>query len=142
MTMLGDPTILSRRDVARRFFAAAYLSAALGPDAARKSLLDREATRIAEGGFSLALVAADRAGIRWGADVSRGRLSIRMLASGFNPAMLMPSIDDLSSELPVAEFIERFGSINDDRFKLQLFVIDQRIGQLPLYRTPNAPANR
>jgi hypothetical protein len=141
LAMLGEPTLLGRRELARRFFAAAFLAGALGPEAAKQAMLDRELAKVESGRFSFALVAADRAGIRWGNDVSRGRFSMKLLTSGFNAATVMPNVDGLSAELPATEFVAKYGSKEDQRLKRQLFNIDFQIAQLPLYRTPStAPA--
>jgi hypothetical protein len=130
---LGDPTLLGRRDLARRFFAAAYLSSALGADAANEACLAREAQLARQGSFSFALVAADRAGIRWGNDVNRGRFKLRAISSNFSGAILMPSVEGLPAELLPAQLSEQFGSTNDNRFRQQLTIIDQQIKSLLPY---------
>jgi hypothetical protein len=142
LAMLGEPTLLGNREWARRFFAAAFLAAALGPNAAQDATLDRELTKVESGRFNPALVAADRAGIRWGGDVHRGRFSTRLVAAGFNAPVVMPNVDDLAAEVSASEFAAKFGSKQDQRFKRQLFVIDFRIGELPLYRPPDATPAR
>jgi hypothetical protein len=141
LRMLGKPTMAGRRELARRFFAAAYLAAAIGPEAAHEAAMARELGNSA-GGIDFALVAADRAGIRWGADVNKGRYSMALLSDGFTPALFMPSVDDLPVQLSAAEYAAQFGSKDDQRFRRQLLLIDQRIGDLPPYRRPGAAAGR
>jgi hypothetical protein len=132
--MLGEPTLRGRRDLATRFFTAACLTSFLGAERAKELLLAGELDRVPAGRFSFALVAADRAGIRWGADVAKGRFKPEMVATGFEPAMFMPAVDDLPEEPSASEFAARFGSQRDPRFLQQLMAIEHRIGELPLYR--------
>jgi hypothetical protein len=134
LAMLGEPTLLGRRDLARRFFAAAYLASALGPDAATANCLSRELVGAKQGSFNFALVAADRAGIRWGADVNKGRFSLATIASSFSGPMLMPSVDGLPAALLPQQFAVQFGAADDNRFRQQLSIIEQRVTDLPYYR--------
>jgi hypothetical protein len=133
-TMLGEPTLRGRRDLAARFFTAACLTSFLGAERAKELLLADELDRVPAGRFSFALVAADRAGIRWGADVAKGRFKPQMVATGFAPATFMPAVDDLPEGLSASQFAARFGSQRDPRFLQQLAAIEHGISELPLYR--------
>ena len=139
--MLGEPTLGGRRDIARRFFAAAYLASALGADAAKELMLAFELGR-SGGGCDFVLVAADRAGIAWGADVSRGRFSLELLTTAFSPRLVMPAIDGLPSVASAVEFTQQYRDRQDPRFRRQLFVIDERISNLPAYRRLSGAAVR
>jgi len=141
LRMLGDPMIVGRRDVARRFFAAAYLSALIGPENAKQTTLARELQRPG-GGADFALVAADRAGILWGAEVSRGRFSMELLAAAYSPALLMPAVDKLPNVATTDELAAQFGGPDDPRFRKQLFMVDELINNLPAYRNAGAAAGR
>ncbi|MEX2316431.1 MAG: hypothetical protein WD669_04715 [Pirellulales bacterium] len=142
LAMLGEPTLRGRRDLARRFFAAAYLAAAIGPDAAKEVCLSQELLNAKRGSFDFALVAADRAGIRWGNEVNRGRFSLPMIAAGFSGSILMPSVDGLPAGLLPAQLTKQFGAADDNRFRQQLSIIEQRVTDLPYYRPSRASFDR
>jgi hypothetical protein len=137
LRMLNSPTIRDRRDIARRFFAAAYLSARVGFEPAKEVLLAHEMAR-SGGACDFALIAADWAGATFAREVIRGRLPLKTLADGYSPALLMPSVYELPAMKNGAEFSERFGSSRDARFLRQLQIIDERISELPAYRRPGA----
>jgi hypothetical protein len=90
------------------------------------------------GACDFAMIAADRAGAAFGREVVRGRLSLKLLAEAYSPALLMPVIDELPAMSSAAELSERFGKSNDPRFLRQLQIIDERISSLPAYRRPSA----
>jgi hypothetical protein len=137
LRMLDSPTIRERRDIARRFFAAAFLASVMGLEPAKEALVAHE-LRSSGGGCDLALVAADRAGAMFGLEVMRGRLSLDLLAAAYSPALLMPKIDDLQAISSAADFSAQFGSASDPRFLRQLLAIDERIANIPAYGRPGA----
>jgi hypothetical protein len=132
-TVLGEPTLLGRRDLVGRFFVAAYLSSTIGSDAANEACLAQEMRNLRVGSFSFAQVAADRAGIRWGDGIRSGRFTPPNIATGFNGSVLMPSVEKLPDALLPAQFAARFGGPEDSRFRDQLHLIDLRINHLPVY---------
>jgi uncharacterized protein YfiM (DUF2279 family) len=136
LAMLGEPTILGRRDLAQHFFVSALLSASAGAAAAQaagisKEMLDAQG----ESGFSFADLAADRAGIEFARRVADRRLTLPMLAQAFSVAGFVPSIEGLPEKLSAQEFTAQFSGPGDGRFLQQLQEIDRRILQLPAYRT-------
>ena len=72
LTVLGQPTMLGRRDLAQHFVLSAFLAANSGTQAAEAAGLAKEVVD-AQGpsGFSFTDIAADRAGIRFAGSVSR-----------------------------------------------------------------------
>jgi hypothetical protein len=135
LTMLGDPTMRERGDLAEHFFVSAYLTATAGGEAARaagvtKELLDSHGSS----GFSFADLAADRAGVRFAEAVLSNQLRLSAIAQGFSVSAFMPAIDNLPEGLTAVEVASQFGAKNDARFLKQLRTIDQRIGLLPAYR--------
>jgi hypothetical protein len=135
LTLLGEPTIAGRRDLAERFFASAYLTAALGADAARAAGLSREQVD-AQGpsGFSFAKIAADRAGARFAANIVNNHFPLAVVGKSFDVKAFMPSVDGLSEGLSSAQIKSQFGSASDPRFRAVLDEIDKRITALPPYR--------
>jgi hypothetical protein len=135
LTMLGEPAMRGRRDLAEHFFLSGYLAATTGSDAARaagltKELLDAHGAS----GFSFADLAADRAGVRFAEAVLSNQLRLGTIAQGFSVSAFMPSVDDLPEGLTAVEVASQFGTKNDARFLKQLGAIDQRIQLLPAYR--------
>lgn len=136
LSMMGEPTVHRRRDLAQHFFVSTYLAATMGDTAAQvagmsKELLDAQG----ESGFSFADLAADRAGVEFARRVMDRRLSLPMLAQTFSVPAFVPSIKDLPEKLNAVQFAEQYSGPDDARFKAQLREIDRRILQLPPYRT-------
>ena len=78
--MIGEPTLLGRRDLAQHFFVSGYLTATMGAEAANaagvaKELVDANTTS----GFSFADLAADRAGVRFADGVMSRRFPLRLV---------------------------------------------------------------
>jgi hypothetical protein len=135
LTMLGEPTMRGRRDLAEHFFVSAHLTATMGGDAARAAGLTKELFDAhAASGFSFADIAADRAGAHFAEGVLGNKLKLGLIAQGFNVSTFMPEISKLPEGLTAVELDSQFGSQDDDRFANQLRAIDQRIQLLPPYR--------
>ncbi len=87
-------------------------------------------------GFSFVDLAADRAGVRL-AEVALSRDTARKLQERLssNPAeaMFFPPISGLQEWMPLATFEQRYGSVDDNRYKAVVREIDARIKALPAY---------
>jgi hypothetical protein len=139
LTVIGEPAMRGRPDLADHFFVSAYLTATMGGDAARSAGVTKELLDSHGGsGFSFADIAADRAGVRFAEGVLSNRLKLSTLAQGYNVNTFMPAIDNLPERLTAVEVASRFGTQNDARFLKQLGAIDQRIHLLPPYRPPDS----
>lgn len=137
LTLLGDPTLLGRRDLAQHFFVSAYLTAALGAQAADAAGLAKEMLDAQAGsGLSFADIAADRAGVRFANGILNKRVPLRLLPQLFSVATFMPAVDGLPEEITAAQLKSQFGDQDDRRFRQQLEEIDRRILGLPPYRAP------
>ena len=137
LTMLGEPTVRGRRDLAQHFFVSGYLTATTGPVAATtagitKELLDAHGAS----GFSFADLAADRAGVRFAEGVLSRRFAVGMLAHGYVVAAFMPDVKDLPEGLTAVEIASDYGTKDDPRFRKQMQEIDRRLQDLPPYRSP------
>jgi hypothetical protein len=135
LTLLGDPKIAGRRDLAERFFAAAYIAAIAGADTAynagiAKELVEAQGAR----GFSFAGIAADRAGVRFAENITANRFPLGVVAQSFDVKSFLPSIDGLPEGLSAAQFKSQYGSPSDPRFRTVVKEIDKRIEALPPYR--------
>jgi hypothetical protein len=135
LTMIGDPTMLGRGDLAQHFFLSGYLTATMGADAARAAGVTKELVDAhGASGFSFADLAADRAGVRFAEGLLGNQLKLNSIAQGFSAGAFMPAIDNLPEGLTAVEVAAQFGSKGDARFRKLLGAIDQRIKLLPPYR--------
>jgi hypothetical protein len=135
LTLLGEPTLHERRDMAQHFFISAYLTSAMGTEAAHaagvaKELLDAQG----DSGFSFADIAADRAGARFAGGVLKNRFPLSVLAQSFTVAAFMPEVKGLPEGFSSAQFKSKYGTKSDPRFNKQIKEIDRRILVLPPYR--------
>jgi hypothetical protein len=137
LTMIGEPAMRGRPDLAEHFFVSAYLAATMGGDAARAAGVTKELLDAHGGsGFSFADIAADRAGVQFAEGVLDNRLKLSTLAQAYSVNTFMPAIDNLPEGLTAIEIASQFGTQKDSRFLKQLHAIDQRIQMLPPYRAP------
>lgn len=87
-------------------------------------------------GFSFVDLAADRAGVRL-AEVALSRDTARKLqeklAANLAEATFFPPTAGLQEWMPLATFEQRYGSIEDNRYKAVVKDIDARIKALPAY---------
>jgi hypothetical protein len=140
---LGSPTLRGRRDLCQHFAVSAYLTAALGTEAATetglaKELMDSEGSE----GFSFVDMTANRAGILFAGGVVRNAFTLSALADGFTVATYMPPFDGIPEKLYATQLMSQFGLPADPRFQKQLKVIDQRVLDLPAYHGIAAPATQ
>ncbi len=135
LTLLGEPTLRGRRDLAEHFFISAYLAAAIGTDAAHaagiaKEFLDAQNAS----GFSFADIAADRAGTRFANGVFKNHFPLGALAKSFVVETFVPEIEGLPEGLTAAQFKTQYGAKTGPKVLEQLTDIDRRIEALPPYR--------
>ena len=105
LKLLGDPTVLGRRELARRFFASALLATTANPGIAEANGVATELSNARTPlGFSFANIAADRAGVRFAQAVQDNHVPIGMLALAFNVRSFMPDVKDLPEKLTANEF--------------------------------------
>lgn len=89
-------------------------------------------------GFSFADLAADRAGIRFAEYAVAEDSAIQLQQEAAKLAretVFFPSIDALPEGIGQQEFEQR-GGLESEFYRQYLAMIDRRIGQLPLYKTP------
>jgi hypothetical protein len=135
LTVLGEPTLHGRRDLAQHFFVSAYLTATVGTEAANAAGLAKELLDAQGGsGFSFADLAADRAGVRFADGLLKKRVPFGLLPQTFTVAAFMPDISGLPEGLSAGNIKSQYGSKDDSRFRKQLQEIDGRILALPAYR--------
>jgi hypothetical protein len=124
-----------RLDLTQHFFSSAYQSAATGIEATQTALLELELTKAQRPmGVSFKIIAADRAGSRFGRSLVDKRLSLRSLSTTFEVASFMPDIDALPDGISAKDLNLQFGVKTDPRFLKRLKDIDQSVLLLPGYR--------
>jgi hypothetical protein len=143
LTLLGEPTIRERRDLAQHFFVSGFLAATMGSEMAHTAGIAKEQIDSHGGsGFSFVDLAADRAGVRFAEGVLSRRFALDLLAQGFSAAAFMPDVKGLPEGLTAAEVSSQFGAVNDARFQKLVQDIDQRVRQLPVYQVTAGQLNR
>ncbi len=136
LTILGKPTMRERLDLTQDFFSSAFMTATNGADATQSALLDAELSKAQRPvGLSFKVIAADRAGSRFGRSVVDKRFPLRLLATSFEVASYMPEVDSLPDGISAKDLSSQFGGKTDPRFLKQLQEIDQHVLLLPGYRT-------
>ncbi len=135
LAVLGEPTMLGRRDLTKHFFVSALVVVVHGSKAARGAGMAKELLDAHGGsGFSFADMAANRAGILFAHAVSGSRLSLEDVAGKFTVEAFLPPIDDLSEGLSASKLRRDFGGAGDSRFEAELRRIEKRLLALPIYR--------
>ncbi|MDD2743317.1 MAG: hypothetical protein PHV02_13675, partial [Rhodocyclaceae bacterium] len=128
-------TLTGRYDSAQHFAISSALAAWAGEPIADaigvyKEMLDARHG----GGFSFADLAADRAGTRFGEQLTRHPERIdQLLASDFSDSDLVPSLNGLPEYLSEREFRQRFGGPGKPAYQKMLNEIEQRLNKIPLY---------
>jgi hypothetical protein len=141
--VLGNPTIRGRPDLLQHFFSSAYLAAASGGDATQSAALDAELIKAQQpSGLSFKVIAADRAGNRFGRSLVDKRFTLQQLATSFEAASYMPEVDSLPDGILEKDLKLKYGAKTDPRFLKQLREIDQRVLLLPGYRSTGAVFGR
>jgi hypothetical protein len=134
-SVIGEPTMRGRHDLAQHFFLSAYLTATMGSDAANAAGVAKELVDMnTASGLSFADLAADRAGVKFAEGVLTGRFPLRLVAQGFSVSAFVPEVKDLPEGLSSADFVSQYGSVDENRFQKRLYEIDQRILLLPPHR--------
>ncbi|NLY00158.1 MAG: hypothetical protein GXY83_29010 [Rhodopirellula sp.] len=134
LAMLGAPTMHGRRDLAQHFVVSGALAILIGPETAETMGTIKE-LRDSQGGsgFSFADLAADMAGIAFANHVREKKVSLESLAESFTVASFVPKPRNLPEGIPSEAFLERFGSIGDERFTELQSEIRRQIRALPGY---------
>jgi|SoiMethySBSTD1v2_1073268.scaffolds.fasta_scaffold05332_16 hypothetical protein len=128
-----------REDYAQHFAVSAGVAAAsTSPIAAALGVYKEMKDTQGASGFSFTDLAADRAGVRFGAAAVQSAASaaglIGRLSGPLAEADMMPAIDDLPDHMPDAEFKRRFGAVDSPAYNALVAEIDRRIAALPIYK--------
>jgi hypothetical protein len=139
LAVLGKPTVRGRLDLTQHFFSSAFLTSSNGGDSTQAVALDTELSKAQRpSGLSFKVIAADRAGSRFGRSVVDKRFSLRLLATTFEVASYMPEVDSMPDGISAKDVNSKYGDKTDSRFLKMLREIDQSVLLLPGYRTSGA----
>ena len=142
LSILGQPTMHGRPDLAQHFFVSAHLTASLGPRLALSVGLGKEMMDANGGsGFSFADMAANRAGIEFALRIAAGEISLAQLTERFEVSNYLPPIDGLTEGLQVEDLRARYGETSSEPFKSKLVEIERRVLSLPVYNRSRAADN-
>jgi hypothetical protein len=136
LAMLGKPTMRGRLDLTQHFFSSAFSTATNGAESTQAAALEAELGKAERpGGLSFKIIAADRAGCRFGKSLVDQRFSLRLLATSFEVASYMPEVDSLPDGISAKDLNAQYGAKTDPRFLKRLQEIDQQVLRLPGYTT-------
>jgi hypothetical protein len=139
LAVLGKPTMRGNSDLLQRFFGSAFLTAAMGADAAQPAILDLELQLAQQpSGFSFKYIAADRAGSWFGRTLKEKRLSLGMISRMYTVASFMPDVEKLPDGIAAKDLAAEYGKQTDPRFVNKLREIDRLVTILPGYRATAA----
>lgn len=130
--------VVGREDLPKHFLISAVLQVATtsGMSYAVGELKELLDTGKGGTGFSFVDLAADRAGVRFAEVALAGATARKLqerLAAGPAEAAFFPSIAGLPEWMPQAAFEQRFGGLDDERYRAVVRDIDRRIEGLPTY---------
>ena len=134
LAVLGVPTMRARRDLTQHFAVSCGLTVLLGPKGAELAGILKEIVDCQRGGgFSFVDLSADMAGVTFANRVRDTKIPLTTLAESFAVEDFLPSSDGLSDGVSWQEFMETYGSPQDERFQQQHAAIRQKILALPGY---------
>ena len=132
-------TLNGREDFSKHFMTSAALAAKAGGVLADAAGVYKEITDSRGGsGFSFGDIAAGRAGTRFGEEAvqstkSAGKLQQRV-GAGIGDRDVIPTTEDLPEYMSEAEFMRRFGGVDEPAYREMMTDIEQYLAGLPLYR--------
>jgi hypothetical protein len=138
---MAVPLLAQRDDMPMHFLLAALLSWDAGPRVTTALGLAKELADARVGsGFSFNDLAADEAGNRFGQLCATSPAWVlQRLAEGLKESDFFPNIQGLPEFMPEAEFRRRYGAVGSPAYELVMAEVQQRLAQIPLYRSQPAP---
>jgi len=143
LAVLGSPTMCGRRDLAQHFAVSVAMTALLGAQAAEKAGILKEICDAQTGtGFSFADLSANLAGVEFAQRLDRDGTSLAGIAESFQVADFVLDPRDLPEGLSWKDFVDCYGSTEDQRFVTCLESIRRSVLALPGYRDGPLPTSR
>jgi hypothetical protein len=138
LAVLGTPTVHGRHDLCQHFVVSCALAAVGGPEAAEAAGLLKEVldSRPGGSGFSFADLSADMAGVAFARQLLASPALLERVERSFNVADYALPPTGLVEGLSEAEFVRRYGSTDDERFRKAQEALHQRVLALPGYKAP------
>lgn len=131
LRVLGQPTLCGRRDWMQHFSVSATLTAHLGSEAAERLGILKESLDARPGGsgFSFTDIAADYAGILLAEHLlaDKGKARLTSIAERFKGTDYMPEVRDLEDGLSQERFKQKYGAVDDARFRKTCEAIRMRV---------------
>lgn len=140
LAVLGTPTMRDRPDLAQHFAVCCALTALVGPHAAETIGITKELSDSRGGsGFSFVDLSADVAGATLAAYVRDEKIPLATLADSFAVEDYLPDGHGLPEGISWNDFLQEYGSAQDDRFHSQRAAIGKQILGLPGYKGTPPP---
>jgi hypothetical protein len=135
LAVFGIPTMRGRGDLAQHFAVSCTLTALIGPGTAEVTGIVKELNDSrGSSGFSFVDLSADMAGVAFATYVGEGKIPLSRVAESFAAEDYLPEGRELREGISWADFLQQYGSPQDDRFHRQRAAIRQRILALPGYQ--------
>jgi hypothetical protein len=136
LAVVGQPTILNRRDWTQHFVVSCFLVETVGEQLAETAgiLKEQMDARPGGSGFSFGDLSADLAGVTFAVRLKKGDVKLAGLVDGFTVGDYVPKANDLPEGLSEEKFAKDYGSVADKRFLAEVSKIRKRIDALPGYK--------
>ena len=129
---LGNPTVLSRRDLCQHFAISAALTELFGAKPAESAGVLKELADMAgPSGFSFIDLTADLAGVAFAGRVAANPTALAEVAAAFTVADYMPATAGLREGFSPKRFAADYGGVGDPRFAAAVDGIRQRVAACP-----------
>ena len=129
---LGNPTVLSRRDLCQHFALSATLAELFGAKPAESAGVVKELADMAgPSGFSFIDLTADLAGVAFAGRVSKDPTALAEVAASFTIADFMPATTGLREGFSPKRFAADYGGVGDPRFAAAVDGLRQRVAACP-----------
>lgn len=130
--VLGNPTVRFRRDLCQHFVVSAALAEVAGPAMAEQLGLAKEMLDMTRpSGFSFPDLAADLSGVAFAARVQKDAAVLAATAGGFKVSDHVPDMDGLADGLTKEKFTEKYGGLQDARYKAAMDELRRRVKEMP-----------
>jgi hypothetical protein len=136
LRVVGQPTMLTRRDWTQHFVVSCFLVETVGEQLAETAGILKEQLDARPGGsgFSFGDLSADLAGVTFAVRLKKGDIKLAALQDGFVVEDYVPKAGDLVEGLSEEKFAKDYGSVADKRFLAEVAKIRKRIDALPGYK--------
>ena len=135
LAVLGNPTLLGRRDLCRRFFLGCATGEILGTETAESVAVGRAMFDLHRpANLCFPALAAEFAGITFARVTQQDAEVLHDVRKKFAAAEYLPPLTGLRDGVCAEKFEERYGGATDDRFLAVLETVRDRLKKMKAYK--------